>query len=70
MKELTYIVPVRNVPKINDKMVQCSATKKGVQKLDKKWHSLQKNPKDLLEPHSTVLDENGDKITYHGGYKE
>ena len=40
---------------------------KGVQKLDKKWHSLQKNPKDLPEPHSTVLDECGDKITYRGG---
>ena len=39
----------------------------GVQKLDKKWHSLQKNPKDLPEPHSTVLDECGDKITYRGG---
>ena len=31
------------------------------------WHNLQKNPKDLPEPHSTVLDENGDKITYRGG---
>ena len=40
---------------------------KGVQKLDKKWHNLQKNPKDLPEPHSTVLDENGDKIIYRGG---
>ena len=40
---------------------------KGVQELDKKWHSLQKNPKDLPEPHSTVLDECGDKITYRGG---
>ena len=32
-----------------------------------KWHDLRKNPKDLPEPHSTVLDENGDKITYRGG---
>ena len=32
-----------------------------------KWHNLQKNPKDLPEPHSTVLDECGDKITYRGG---
>ena len=40
---------------------------KGVQELDKKWHSLQKNPKDLPEPHSTVLDECGNKITYRGG---
>ena len=32
-----------------------------------KWHDLRKNPKDLPEPHSTVLDENGDKITYCGG---
>ena len=39
---------------------------KGVQKLDKKWHDLRKNPKDLPEPHSTVLDENVDKIEYIG----
>ena len=32
-----------------------------------KWHNLQKNPKDLPEPYSTVLDENADKITYCGG---
>lgn len=32
-----------------------------------KWHNLKRNPKDLPEPHSTVLDENGDKITYRGG---
>lgn len=32
-----------------------------------KWHNLKNNPKDLPEPHSTVLDENGDKITYRGG---
>ena len=32
-----------------------------------KWHDLRNNPKDLPEPHSTVLDENGDKITYRGG---
>lgn len=31
------------------------------------WHDLRENPKDLPEPHSTVLDENGDKITYRGG---
>lgn len=30
------------------------------------WHDLRKNPKDLPEPHSTVLDENGDKIEYIG----
>ena len=32
-----------------------------------KWHDLKRNPKDLPEPHSTVLDECGDKITYRGG---
>ena len=31
-----------------------------------KWHDLRKNSKDLPEPHSTVLDENGDKIEYIG----
>ena len=31
-----------------------------------KWHDLRKNPKDLPEPHTTVLDENGDKIVYIG----
>ena len=31
------------------------------------WHDLRKNPKDLPAPHSTVLDEIGDKITYRGG---
>ena len=32
-----------------------------------KWHDLRKNPNDLPQVHSTVLDENGDKITYRGG---
>ena len=32
-----------------------------------KWHNLRKDPNDLPEPHSTVLDEAGDKITYRGG---
>ena len=31
------------------------------------WHDLRKNPNDLPQVHSTVLDENGDKITYRGG---
>ena len=39
----------------------------GAERYKPKWHSLQKNPKDLPEPHSTVLDEDGDKITYCGG---
>ena len=39
----------------------------GAERYKTKWHNLQKNPKDLPEPHSTVLDENGDKITYCGG---
>ena len=39
----------------------------GAERYKMKWHSLQKNPKDLPEPHSTVLDECGDKITYRGG---
>ena len=32
-----------------------------------KWHDLRKNPNDLPQVHSTVLDECGDKITYRGG---
>ena len=39
----------------------------GAERYKTKWHNLQKNPKDLPEPHSTVLDEIGDKITYRGG---
>ena len=39
----------------------------GAERYKLKWHDLQKNPKDLPEPHSTVLDECGDKITYRGG---
>ena len=39
----------------------------GAERYKMKWHNLQKNPKDLPEPHSTVLDEDGDKITYCGG---
>ena len=39
----------------------------GAERYKLKWHDLRKNPKDLPEPHSTVLDENGDKITYRGG---
>ena len=39
----------------------------GAEQYKTKWHNLQKNPKDLPEPHSTVLDENGNKITYRGG---
>lgn len=31
-----------------------------------KWHDLRKNPKDLPEPHITVLDENGDKVEHIG----
>lgn len=36
------------------------------EKLAEEWHDLRKNSKDLPEPHSTVLDENGDKIEYIG----
>ena len=39
----------------------------GAERYKLKWHDLRKNPKDLPEPHSTVLDENGDKIIYRGG---
>ena len=39
----------------------------GAERYKTKWHNLQKNPKDLPVPNSTVLDENSDKITYHGG---
>ena len=39
----------------------------GAERYKPKWHDLRKNPKDLPEPHSTVLDECGDKITYRGG---
>lgn len=29
-----------------------------------KWHNLRKDPNDLPLVHSTVLDENGDKVEY------
>ena len=32
-----------------------------------KWHDLKKDPSDLPEPYTTVLDEDGNKITYQGG---
>ena len=31
-----------------------------------KWHNLRKDPNDLPLVHSTVLDENGDKVEYIG----
>lgn len=31
-----------------------------------KWHDLKKDPSDLPEPYATVLDEDGNKITYRG----
>ena len=31
-----------------------------------KWHDLRKDPNDLPLVHSTVLDENGDKVDYIG----
>ena len=31
------------------------------------WHDLRKDPNDLPKYNSTILDENGDKITYCGG---
>ena len=30
------------------------------------WHDLRKNPNDLPLVHSTILDENGDKVEYIG----
>ena len=32
-----------------------------------KWHDLKKDSSDLPEPYATVLDEDGNKITYQGG---
>ena len=34
-----------------------------------KWHVLKKDPSDLPEPYATVLDEEGNRITYQGGGK-
>ena len=34
-----------------------------------KWHDLKKDPSDLPEPYATVLDEDGNRITYQGGGK-
>lgn len=34
-----------------------------------KWHDLKKDSSDLPEPYATVLDEDGNKITYQGGGK-
>ena len=31
-----------------------------------KWHNLRNNPNDLPEPHTTVLDENSNKVEYIG----
>ena len=36
---------------------------------DTKWHNLKKDPSDLPEPYTTVLDEEGNKTTYQGGGK-
>lgn len=33
------------------------------------WHDLKKDSSDLPEPYATVLDEDGNKITYQGGGK-
>ena len=33
------------------------------------WHDLKKDPSDLPEPYATVLDEEGNRITYQGGGK-
>lgn len=35
--------------------------------METKWHDLKKDPSDLPEPYATVLDEDGNKITYQGG---
>ena len=39
----------------------------GAERYKTKWHDLRKDPNDLPRTLSTVLDENGDKITYCGG---
>ena len=39
----------------------------GAERYKTKWHVLQKDPSDLPEPYATVLDEEGNKITYCGG---
>ena len=36
----------------------------GCERYKPKWHDLRNNPNDLPEPHTTVLDENGDKVEY------
>ena len=42
---------------------------KGVQKLDKKWHSLQKNPKDLPDACMNIVNQDGEKVRYDYVYE-
>ena len=41
-----------------------AAYMQGAERYKTKWHDLRNNPNDLPEPHTTVLDENGDKVEY------
>lgn len=38
----------------------------GAERYKPKWHDLRKNPNDLPEPYTPVLDENSDKVIYIG----
>ena len=38
----------------------------GAEQYKLKWHDLRKDPNDLPEPYTTVLDENSDKVEYIG----
>ena len=38
----------------------------GAERYKLKWHDLRKDPNDLPEPYTTVLDENSDKVEYIG----
>ena len=38
----------------------------GAERVKLKWHDLRNNPNDLPEPHTTVLDENSNKVEYIG----
>ena len=39
---------------------------RGAERHKTKWHDLRKDPNDLPEPYTTVLDENSDKVEYIG----
>ena len=67
MKHPIYLAGIETGKSLAETDLATVTYMQGAERYKMKWHNLQKNPKDLPEPHSTVLDECGDKITYRGG---